>query len=82
MSDIIHDLREELVMIRRALAQEKAETIDIVERLIDWPKVTPVTCKQAAVEIMRLRAKIEFLKLGVDIDQDMKPCLEWQRGQR
>jgi hypothetical protein len=28
---------------------------DIVERLRDWPNCTPVTCKEAADEIERLR---------------------------
>jgi hypothetical protein len=31
---------------------------DIVERLRDWPNCTPVTCKEAADEIERLRAKL------------------------
>jgi hypothetical protein len=30
---------------------------DIVERLRDWPNCTPVTCKEAADEIERLRAE-------------------------
>ncbi len=32
-----------------------ATSLDIVERLRDWPRMTPVACKEAADEIERLR---------------------------
>jgi hypothetical protein len=41
---------------------DESEMTDIVQRLRDWPRMTPVACREAADEIERLRRQVEELQ--------------------